>query len=102
MSDMRGLTVIVATAEPERFAAALTLASASAALGARTRVYFHDAAVTLLARGHLVDTALEVGVAFIACQSGLAAHDHPLPDFAEGGGMVSLLASLDEDRLVVV
>lgn len=98
---MRGLTVIVATADQERFAAALTLASASGALGARTRLYFHDTAVTLLERNEAVQTALDVDVSFIACQSGLATQGLALPDFAEGGGMVSLLASLDDDRLVM-
>ena len=102
MRRVRGLTIIVATADAERFAAALTIASAGAALGARTRLYCHGRAVTLLARGEPLDTALELGVAFIACQSALAEAAMTLPDFAEGGGMVSLLATLDDDRLVTV
>lgn len=99
---MRGLTIIVATADPERFAAALTLAGAHAALGQRTRLYCHDAAVIRLARSPLLDTALDLGVRVIACQTGLAAHGVALPDYAEGGGMVSLLAELGEDRLVTI
>ena len=102
MPDLRGLTVVVATADPDRWRAALMLASAEAALGGRTRVYCHEAAVTLLARSELVDTALELGIVLIACQSGLAAHDLPLPDFAEAGGLVSLLAELGDDRLVTL
>ena len=102
MPGMRGLTVVVTTADPDRWRAALMLASAEAALGGRARVYCHEAAVTLLARSELVDTALELGVALIACQTGLAARDLALPAFAEAGGLVSLLAELGEDRLVTV
>ena len=102
MSGMRGLTIIVVTADPGRWRAALTLASAQAALGGRTRVYCHEAAVSLLQPSDLLDTARELGVTLIACQTGLAAHNLPLPDFAEAGGLVSLLADLGGDRLVTL
>lgn len=98
---MRGLTIVVATADAERFGAACALASAQAALGGRVRLYLHDAAIAVLAEEHLLlETAQELGVAVIACQTGLAAHGVPLPDGVEAGGMVSLLATLGEDRLV--
>lgn len=99
---MRGLTVIMLTADADRFAGAMALASANAALGGRTRLYCHDAAVMLLEPSAAMDAAIEIGVTIIACQSGLAAHGRPLPDFAEGGGLVSLLATLGDDRLLSV
>jgi predicted peroxiredoxin len=105
MPDMRGLTLLVATADPERFRAALTLAAAHAALGGRTRVYFHEAAVALLAKPDpLIATAQESGATLIACQTGLAAAGltaDELPTGVETGGLISLLADLGEDRLVV-
>jgi predicted peroxiredoxin len=103
MRGMRGLTLIAATGDPERFRAALTIASAHAALGGRTRLYLHEGAVALLVNPDpLVATALETGVAIIACQTGLAgaglAHSD-LPAGVEAGGMVGLLAMLGDDRL---
>lgn len=99
---VRGLTVIVAGADAARFGAALTLANAHAALGGRTRLYLHDAAVTVPLTGALADTARELGVTIIACQTALDDHDVPLPAGVEGGGMVGLLADLGEDRLVAL
>lgn len=108
MPDLRGLTIIVAGADAERFRAALTLACAAAALGGRTRIYLHDAAVALLADAGAIDlraTAHDLNVELIACQTGLAAAglavDTLTPPVA-AGGMVGLLADLGEDRLVVV
>lgn len=117
---MRGLTLVVAEAVPARCRAALTLASAHAALGGAARVYFHERAVTLLlphddpedaalaAAGlpglaQLIDIARESGVALIACQTGLALADtrfDQLPPGVEAGGMVAVLADLGDDRLV--
>lgn len=100
---MRGLTIIVATADSERLDAALTLANAQAALSGRARIYFHqDAVRSLSARSDLLDVAGDFGVVLIACQTGLAAAGGALPDGVEGGGMVSLLATLGDDRLLVV
>lgn len=99
---MRGLTIVVADADPVRLDAALTLATAQAALGGRVRVYFHGAAVTLALPPALAETAVELGVAFIACQTALDLHHTRLPPGFEGGGMVGLLADLGGDRLVVV
>ena len=106
MPDLRGLTIIVATADAERFDAALTLASAHAALGGRTRLYCHDRAVTLLVGDSpLLATARDIGVVAIACQTGLAnagiAHD-TLPAGTEAGGMIGVIAALEDDRLVVI
>lgn len=117
---MTGLTVIVADATPDRIRTALTLATAQAALGERARVYFHEASVAALAlpdsdadrlalaglpdRAQLIEIARDSGVTLIACQTGLVLAGmtlDALPGF-EGGGMVALLATLEDDRLVVV
>ncbi|WP_414902853.1 hypothetical protein ACMT1E_06545 [Sphingomonas flavalba] len=101
---MRGLTLIVLTADRERLDAAIAIASAAAALGGRARLYLHDRAVTLLP-GAPLDDALALGVEVIACQSGLAAAGLALdtldPRIA-GGGLVSLLAGADDDRITTV
>jgi hypothetical protein len=102
MPDMRGLTIVVIGADAQRWHAALSLASAHAALGGRTRLYCHEAAVALLEPSETLTIARELGVVLIACQTGLAAHALPLPDFAEAGGLVSLLADLADDRLVTI
>lgn len=122
MPDMRGLTILAATGDIERFRAALSLACALAALGGRTRLYCHEAAVTLLVPGRdpgddalagkglatrtqLLAEALESGVTLIACQTGLAAAGIAFDALAQGvepGGLVSLLATLGEDRLVTL
>ncbi|HEY0621937.1 peroxiredoxin [Sphingomonas sp.] len=122
MPGMRGLTIIAAAADAERFRAALSLACAHAALGGRARLYCHEAAVTLLVPGtdpgdaglagkglatreQLLAEALESGVALIACQTGLAAAGIAFDALAPGiepGGLVSLLAALGEDRLVTL
>lgn len=122
MPGMRGLTIIAATADAERFRAALSLACTHAALGGRTRLYCHEAAVELLVSGadpgdaalpakglatraQLLAEALESGVTLVACQTGLAtagiAFDMLAPG-VEPGGLVSLLAGLGEDRLVTL
>lgn len=125
MPTMSGLTIIVATANPERFRAAMTLATAQAALGGRVRVYCHECAVALLRaapdenddgvaaltaaglpdRPALIAMAIDCGVALIACQTGLALVGLEIEDLAggvEAGGMVGLLASLGDDRLTTI
>lgn len=99
---VRGLTIIVATADRERFALALALASSNAALGGAALVYAHGAAVTLLDGSPAITEALALGVRIVACQTALAEHGLPIPDYAEGGGPVSLLAGLGDDRLVTL
>ena len=109
---MRGLTILVASSDPARFRAALALAAAHAALGGRTRLFLHEEAVALLdaitgdaALAHLIATATESGAVLIACQTGLARAglaETDLPAGAETGGLIGLLATLDEDRLDTV
>ncbi|WP_447728892.1 peroxiredoxin [Sphingomonas koreensis] len=122
MPGMRGLTILAATADIERFRAALSLACAHVAVGGGARLYCHEAAVVLLVpgtdpgdddlaakglatRAQLIAEALECGVTLIACQTGLAAEGVTFDALAAGvepGGLVSLLAGLGEDRLVTL
>jgi predicted peroxiredoxin len=122
MPGMRGLTIIAATADVERFRAALSLACAHTALRGAARLYCHEAAVRLLvsgedgddatraaaglaSRAQLIAEALASGVTLIACQTGLAAEEiafDALPAGVEPGGLVSLLAELGDDRLVTL
>ena len=119
---MRGLTIIVATGDAGKFRAALTLAISQAALGGTARVYCHEASVALLARETTPDTdsakleaaglpdrpalvviALESGVDLIACQTGLTLTGLTLPgliDGVEAGGLMGIMATLGDDRLV--
>lgn len=119
---MRGLVLVVATDDPERFHAALSLAAAAAATGARARLFLHEGAVLLLgcnkASGDerrraaglpdlaiLRDEALALGVTIVACQSGLALGGMDaagLDPRIETGGLVGLMAGLGEDRLLFV
>lgn len=120
---MPGLTIIVATADAERFHAALSIGVAHAATGAPTRLYLHADAVVLARPPHaapgdarraqaglpkladLIDDARALDMQLIFCQSGLALADCTAEDLAPGfqaGGLVSLLTSLGEDRLVTL
>jgi predicted peroxiredoxin len=115
-----GLTIVVAGNDAERFHAALAIAAANAALGARSRVYLHAAAATLAEQacpamhdtrgdgvptlGELRDEALAIGVEIIVCQSGLAVAGISAETLAEGvatGGLIELLSSLDGDQLLM-
>ena len=117
---MRGLTVVVA--EPHRLRIALELAAAQAALGGRARVFCQSEAVAALAPpmraphdadfsaaglptlAALFEEALGLGVELIACQSGLTLMGVE-PDVLDPrigyAGLVSLMRTLGEDRLVV-
>ncbi|WCT71943.1 hypothetical protein PQ455_09785 [Sphingomonas naphthae] len=119
--DLKGLAIIVAGEDRARFHAALSLAGAQAALGGRSRVYLHGPAVGLLAAAaidredalwraagqptvaQLQEDALTLGVTLIACQTGLAMAGidaATLDARIETGGLVGLMATLDEDRLL--
>ncbi len=104
---MRGLTILVATADPARYCAALELAAAQAALGGRARVHLHGEAVTMLftdesaGLAELRVEAAALGVEMSACQTGLAATPgRSLPDNVAAGGPIGLLTELGEDRFV--
>jgi len=113
------MTIIVATADLARFRAALTLATAYAALGGSARVFCHEAAVALLAatpraddgdhptgapdRLTLIAMAREAAVALIACQTGMAATGLAIDQLVAGvepGGMIGVLGASPDDRIV--
>jgi predicted peroxiredoxin len=117
---MPGLTLIVATADPDRFHAALSLAAANAALGERSRIFLQGEAAGLLrdARSpadaertrhgvptvaQLLDEARALGTEIIACQSGLALCGLSADNLPEGvttAGLVQILSTRGDDQLV--
>ncbi|NWK95100.1 peroxiredoxin [Sphingobium lactosutens] len=119
---MRPLRIVVATADAERLRGALVLAAAQAALGAEVALFLQLDAVALLrapiagprddahwAAGlpglaTLVGEALGLGVAIIACQSGMALAElttEMLPVGVEIGGPVGFLQQTgDNARLL--
>jgi predicted peroxiredoxin len=118
---MRGLTIIIADVSPVRFRAALSVAASQAALGGKVRIFLSGEAVDLIrmpvngwddddyaAIGQpdlvtLYAEALEGGVGFTVCQTGMALCRATMADFdsrIEAGGMVSLLATLGDDHLL--
>lgn len=119
---MSGLAIIVTTPDQARFRAALTLALTQAALGGRVRVYVHETAVPMLTsapradddsdslaenglpdRLDLIAIALEADVAITACQTGMAIAGAAMDDLVDGveaGGLMALMATLGDDRLV--
>lgn len=118
------LTIMLIAEDAPRGRAALSLALAQAALGDQVRIYAHERAVMLLADAPLADDdftacaaaglpdrramlamAIESGVTLIACQTGLAMTGLTLDDLAPGaeaGGLMSVLATLGEGRLVAI
>jgi len=118
---MRGLTVVVT--RPEGLRSALEMAAAQAALNGRARLFAQGPAVAGLAlpmhAPHdedyvaaglptlhaLFEEALGLGVETIACQSGMqlmGVHMLLLDPRIEVGGLVSLLQTLGEDRLLML
>lgn len=104
MPDMRGLTILVATADPARYHAALSLAAAQAALGGQAQVHLQGDASSLLdCSGDLHDLRVEaqaIGVSVTVCQTGLAGVNELSPE-VEADGLVGLLSRLKDDRLLV-
>ena len=119
---MRGVTIVVASADPARFHAALSLAAAQAALGRPARIFLQAEAVRMLKQpiaapgdasyseagmptlGQLLGEAAALGVTVVACQSGLGlaglkASD--LPSGIETGGLVELLSKSGDDQLLM-
>lgn len=122
MSVMRGLTIIVATADPARLHAALSVAAAHAALDRPTRMFLQGEAVVLLRSpirwaederysasglptlGELLAEAAAIGVRITACQSGLALALMELNDLPPGidtGGILELLTRHGADQLLM-
>lgn len=117
------LLLVATTADAERLRGALTLACAEAALGGSVRVFLQLDAVALLAppitgprdAAHianglpslaaLIDDALDLDVAIIACQSGLALTGlgaGTLDPRITTGGPVGVLAETTADARVLI
>lgn len=117
MRRMRGLTIIVLTADPARFHGALSVAAAHAALDRPARLFLQADAVALLGSAlaspddgrfaqaglptlaQMMDEAMALGVHIIACQSGLALAGIDASTLGEGveiGGLVGTLADADD------
>lgn len=110
---MNGVALVVADADHARLHAALSLAAAAAAAGKPARLFFHAGAVASLRKDRtwpedapltaaglpsiaaLIDTALELNVRLIVCQSGLALTGLAVNDLAdsriETGGLVGFV-----------
>jgi predicted peroxiredoxin len=121
MPIVPGLTIVVASADAERFHAALSLAAANAALGQRSRLFLQGEAARLLAGGpveqdaertrhgipsqaELIEEALAMQVELIVCQSGLALAGmsaEALPPAVKTGGLIELLSSRGDDQLMM-
>lgn len=122
MSDMPGLSIIVASADGARFYAALETAIAAAALGRPARIFLQGEAAALLrvpvsfagdgARKDagqpdlvsIIAEAMAMDVGLFVCQSGMAmvgmAANELVPQ-VRSGGLVSFLANLGtEDQLL--
>jgi predicted peroxiredoxin len=103
---MQGLTIIVATADAERFRSALEVAAANAALGRPTRLFLQSAAAPLLANGSepLLEEAMALGTIVTVCQSGLALagmRADGLPPGVETSGLVQLLSSAADHQILM-
>jgi len=120
---MPGLSIIVASADGERFYAALETAAAAAALGRSARLFLQGPAAALLrtpvafagdagrrAVGQpdlvsLIAEAMAMDVKLVVCQSGLALTGMTASELVpqvRSGGLVSFMADIGEaDRLVV-
>ena len=119
---MPGLSIIVASADGQRFYAALELAAAAAALGRPARIFLQGEAAALLrtpvafdgdparrAAGQpdlvsLIAEAMAMDVRLIVCQSGMAlagmAASELVPQ-VRAGGLVSFLADVGPDDQIV-
>lgn len=120
---MRGLTIILATPDFDRLRSAFRLTATQAALGGAARLFLDGPSARLLISpitapddafqesagqptlAQLYETALELGVAILVCQSGLALAGvgaHRLDPRIEVGGLTSVMARLADDRLVAL
>jgi len=118
---MRGVTIVVAGADPARLHAALSVAAAWAALDRRARIFLQADAVGLLRAPstpddernsqagmptlrELLEESLALGVTVVACQSGLALAGMSVEDLPAGietGGLVEMLSKHRDDQLLM-
>lgn len=120
---MRGLTIVLTGTDPEKLHDALSIAAAHAAVGGPVRIFFEGRAVALLAMrkpapedatrernglptvAELRGEAEALWVALIACQGGMALTGLDIGQLGpavEAGGLVGLMTSLGDDRLVTL
>ena len=119
----QGLAIIFSDSAHGRIHAGLSLACASAALGRPVRMFFHGESVCAFDRHRkwkgdetftlagipslcdMITTALELGIATMACTSGLhlcGLTANQLPENVEAAGMVAFLADVQDYELVFV
>jgi intracellular sulfur oxidation DsrE/DsrF family protein len=108
---MQGLTIILLSDDRARNDGAIMMALAHAALHdeteARTRIFFHAPAVKRLTaiNDPLLEEAQAMGVALVACQSGIAEHELVASTLGFGAtvaGPIAIFANLGDDRLIMV
>jgi intracellular sulfur oxidation DsrE/DsrF family protein len=105
---MPGLLLIVSEAEGERFAAAIELAAASAALDRPVAVLLRGPAVAALGRATVaraLDLLFELGADVGICQTAMAAHGltaADLPPGIEALGIVAFLGGRADWQLLLV
>ena len=118
----RGLAIIFSAADHARLHAGLTLACSAAALDRPVALFFHGDSVAALAPGRhwqgdvplaaagipqlgaLLGSATELGVAMMACQSGLhlcGLSAAGLADGVEAGGMIAFLAAVQDAEILL-
>ena len=118
----RGLAIIFSAADHARLHAGLTLACSAAALDRPVALFFHGESVAALAPGRhwqgdvplivagipsiaaLLASANDLGVAFMACQSGLhlcGLSAAALADGVEAGGMIAFLAAAQDADIIL-
>lgn len=117
----QGLIILVVGGDPERFRAALSLATSAAALDRPVRLFLQAEAVPLLRSpiaalsdqdhasaglptlGELLDAAMDMGVPVTACQSGLALaglRAGQLPQGISFGGLIGVLQAEPDAQVV--
>jgi len=120
---MRGLTIVVASADEARLRSAAGLALSYQALGGRVTLFLDTDAVASIAPpiagaqdarfaaggmptlADLVEEVLAVEIKVMLCQAGMAMAGldaDTLDPRLSYGGMIGLLADLGDDRLVTV
>lgn len=104
---MPGLLLIVSEAQGERFAAAIELAGAAAALGRPVAVLLRGPAVGALGLKPVAaafDTLFELGADVSLCQTAMAAHGltaADLPPGIETQGMIGFLAGREDWQILL-
>jgi intracellular sulfur oxidation DsrE/DsrF family protein len=105
---MPGLLMIVSEAQGERFAAAVELAAATAALDRAVAILLRGPAVQALGRSNVAkafDLLFELGVDVGICQTAMATHKltaADLPPGVEAHGFVAFLEGRADWQLVLV